>query len=135
METPLLNLNNARKFLAAARDCLNVRDGSEFINGIRAAFLPMRDCISNETGEVLEYGDTLREYARLTRDKPEQKLAGLVELASKMNNAPACGVRFVIAELILAYGSAGVNPGGSPMELMQLAEEALEILEAGSKYG
>jgi hypothetical protein len=135
IQTPVLSLNNARKFLADARGCLNVRDGCEFVNGIRAAFMPLSDCVSNKTGKVLEYGDTLRAYARLTRDKPEARLAPLVELASKMRYASACGVRFIVAELILAYGFAGVNPGGPLMELTRLANEAVDILEIGSKFG
>jgi hypothetical protein len=135
IETPILSLKNAHTFFESARGCLNVQDGPEFVNGIRAAFMPLHDCISNETGKELQYGDVLREYARLTRNKPEPQLAALVELASGMKQASACGVRFLAAELILAYGLIGINPGGSPMELMRLKEEAIEILEAGSIFG
>jgi hypothetical protein len=132
---PILDLDNANKFLKEARDCLNDTDGPEFVNGMRTAFWPLQECVTNETGKVVEYGDTLQEFARLTRDKPEPRLAALIELASKMKPAPAHGVRFVIAELILAYAFAGINPGGTLFKLMDLKAEALAILEVGAKYG
>lgn len=135
VELPLLNLNHVRQFLESARGCLNARDGFEFVGGIRAAFYPLQEYVSNETGKILEYGDVLQEFARLTRDRSESKLAALMSLASAMKYAPACGVRFVVAQLILAYGFAGINPGGSMVEFVCLNDEAVEILEAGSKYG
>lgn len=133
--SPLLSLGTAENFMKDAGACLNDRDGSEFVNGMRAAFLPLQGRVLNEIGKETEYGDTLQEFAKLTRDNPEPNLEALMLLASRMKHAPACGVRFVIAELILAYGSVGVYPNGSIGELLRLKEESLEILEAGSKYG
>ena len=130
-----MSLSNAERFLKEARSNLNDIDGPEFVNGMRAAFWPLQNAVINEVGKELGYGDTLQEFAKFTRDAPEPRLAALVELASKMKPAPASGVRFVVAQLILAYAFVGINPGGTLLELMQLEAEALAIIEAGAKYG
>jgi hypothetical protein len=134
-KTPVLSLDNADKFLKEAQNCLNDTDGPEFVKGMKAAFFPLQSFVASRIGKTLEYGDTLDQFAKLTRDNCEPRLASLIDLASKMKSAPACGVRFVVAELILAYAFAGINPGGNLLQLVELKAEALAILEAGSKYG
>jgi len=138
-ESPLhLNYSNVEKFLADARACLNDRDGPEFVAGIRLAFSPISTAVNQNRATVLGYGDTILEYAKVTKDNPEARLEALISLASITKHIPGCGMRFVVAELILAYGSEGKFPKGSfadvMMENVRLTAESLVILEACSKY-
>lgn len=134
-EPPLLSLLTAAQFLKEAHACLNPKDGPEFIAGIRGGFIPLQQRVMAHLGKETGYGDTLQEFARLTRDDPERYLKTLQTLASQMRHAPACGVRFLIADLILAYARVGAYPHGSIESLLKLQEVSLAILEAGSAYG
>ncbi len=134
-ESQLVRLDNAAQFLAEARCCLNSADGPEFVSGVRAAFIPLQQFVKIQTGEEAEFGDTLHEFARLTRNNPDGRLSPLLALASKMKRAPASGVRFIVADLILAYARVGVFPQGSPAELVVLQAESLAVLKIASQYG
>jgi hypothetical protein len=134
-ETPILTLLNATQFLSDAESCLNPKDGPEFVAGMRAAFIPLKQSVFDKLGKETEYGDTLQEYAMMTRDDAESKLKIFQTLASQMKHAPACGVKFVMADLILAYARVGVYPQGSIQSLIKLQEISLAILEEGARYG
>ena len=131
----VLRLATAERFLTEARGCLNENTGREFVAGVRAAFMPIADAVARATGKSLSYGDVLQQYARLTRGNAVSVLGCVINLATGLKPAPAAGVRFVAAQLILAYGLRGIALQGALPDLMRLQCEAIEILEAGSKYG
>ncbi|GJQ58445.1 MAG: hypothetical protein D8M57_14550 [Candidatus Scalindua sp. AMX11] len=134
------NLSVVEEFFSEAKKCLNPKDGPEFVSGTRAAYFPIDTAVAEAVGEHLEYGDTLLKYAELTADNPHKRIKSLLDLASVMKFAPACGFRFLVGQLILQYYSFGALREGklsqfeSSMLQISLNEECLNILESASQY-
>ena len=118
-----------------AATCLNKQDGGEFLQGLIAGHMP----IAQSVGGHLQYFDALVEYAKQTQDDPEGRLTTLIELAEGMNRAPRCGLRFLTAQLILAYGCVYKYPpdetlANNIVRHTGLMAEASTLLELFSEY-
>ena len=130
----LFNYDFVRKSIDDAVTCCNDREGPEFIQGIVCGHMP----IAHAVGGNLPYFDALVEYARLTQDDPESRLRVLNKLVMS-ERATACGLKFLMAQLVLAYGFNNKYPAGESfatnvMRHTGLMEEANALLEAFSKY-
>jgi hypothetical protein len=65
------NLKAAETFIKDARKCLNDRDGSNFVTGIRFILKPLSDRACAETGRKLGYGDVFFDTPRSLAAMPK----------------------------------------------------------------
>jgi hypothetical protein len=133
--TRLFDYNFVRMAIDDAVACCNDKEGPEFIQGLVAGHMPL----SHAVGGDLQYFDTLVEYARQTQDDPENRLQVLNDIATKLYRVPGCGFKFLMAQLVLAYGCLNKYPAGESLATnvirhTGLMAEATELLELFSRY-
>ncbi len=131
----LFDYNFVALSIDEATICCNDREGAEFIQGILIGHTP----ISHAIGGNIQYFDTLVEYAKVTQDDPEFRLQTLNDIAQKLLHAPRCGLKFLMAQLVLAYGCVGKYPTSEAFATnvvrhLGLMVEANELLDRFSKY-
>ena len=138
-DAKMITIEKATKFMEDAESCLNDKDGPEFVAGIRIAYMPLHDAATKAVQRDLGYGDVLRQYAQMHRSHPEQAIAALLDLASRLKPPPAFGVRFVAGQLMLEYIGQGAVRYQQPMiktmtEQIACSERALRILRTSQRW-
>jgi hypothetical protein len=118
-----------------AKACCNEQEGPEFVQGMAIGYFP----IAHAVGETHQYFDTLVEYARQTQDDPETHLRILNDIAVKINRSASCGLKFLMGQLVLAYGCINKYPADESLannviRHTGLMAEATELLGLFSQY-
>jgi len=115
----LVDLNIASEIMKDAEACMTEQNGPQFDNGIAMIYSAIKKCVVDATGKNVGFGDTIHEYALLTRHNPDHVLRPSLEVAGRIEGKIHpffCGSRFVVGYLIAEYVSVGVMPSsGGPL--------------------
>lgn len=127
-----LTYDDVDRFLSHASDCINQGQVSFFTEGMQAAYSPIKQAVNENLG----FGDTIHQYAQLTKEDPDKRLEALLPLKFKSTEVEA-GFFFVVAYLALDYASMGIFPAKGEQSILRSLElnaKAIATLEKWTKH-
>lgn len=112
----LFSYTTTMKCIEDAERCINAGYHVEFCEGILKASQILQDYV---TEYHPNHVTLLNAFAKLTLETPEESLAHFVPLVLELDQPHASGAKFVMAHLILIYGTLGKYPNeGRPNEMI-----------------